>query len=123
MTCDSMLLCLLSVWLVFFFLMIRRPPRSTRTDTLFPYTTLFRSAGDTLYRTGQCDDERIGCRHGGGARRRRDLQSDGEGLRRGGARGRSLLRRRRSLARHGPPRVVARDQWQRHPILPDGGAA
>src|SRR3546814_5270667 len=31
----------------FFFLMIRRPPRSTRTDTLFPYTTLFRS---TQYR-------------------------------------------------------------------------
>src|SRR3546814_17764764 len=30
-------------FLVFFFLMIRRPPRSTRTDTLFPYTTLFRS--------------------------------------------------------------------------------
>src|SRR3546814_11643859 len=30
------------VW-CFFFLMIRRPPRSTRTDTLFPYTTLFRS--------------------------------------------------------------------------------
>src|SRR3546814_10062123 len=27
------------------FLMIRRPPRSTRTDTLFPYTTLFRSDG------------------------------------------------------------------------------
>src|SRR3546814_20042040 len=31
--------------LLFFFLMIRRPPRSTRTDTLFPYTTLFRSVG------------------------------------------------------------------------------
>src|SRR3546814_4929722 len=29
--------------MVFFVLMIRRPPRSTRTDTLFPYTTLFRS--------------------------------------------------------------------------------
>src|SRR3546814_4942539 len=29
-----------------FFVMIRRPPRSTRTDTLFPYTTLFRSDGD-----------------------------------------------------------------------------
>src|SRR3546814_19924094 len=28
--------------------MIRRPPRSTRTDTLFPYTTLFRSAGSVL---------------------------------------------------------------------------
>src|SRR3546814_8825314 len=27
----------------FFFLMIRRPPRATRTDTLFPYTTLFRT--------------------------------------------------------------------------------
>src|SRR3546814_16492894 len=36
--CDTV--CLL---LVVFFLMIRRPPRSTRTDTLFPYTTLFRS--------------------------------------------------------------------------------
>src|SRR3546814_7731361 len=32
--------------LCFFFLMIRRPPRSTRTDTLFPYTTLFRSKRD-----------------------------------------------------------------------------
>src|SRR3546814_8626443 len=34
------------LWLdsvMFFFLMIRRPPRSTRTDTLFPYTTLFRA--------------------------------------------------------------------------------
>src|SRR3546814_16849795 len=32
-------------WLLFcFFLMIRRPPRSTRTDTLFPYPTLFRSS-------------------------------------------------------------------------------
>src|SRR3546814_13962276 len=30
-------------FIVFFCLMIRRPPRSTRTDTLFPYTTLFRS--------------------------------------------------------------------------------
>src|SRR3546814_11691560 len=31
------------VFMCFFFLMLRRPPRSTRTDTLFPYTTLFRS--------------------------------------------------------------------------------
>src|SRR3546814_3455082 len=36
--------CLMSCCLIsLFFLMIRRPPRSTRTDTLFPYTTLFRS--------------------------------------------------------------------------------
>src|SRR3546814_3329640 len=33
---------------LFFFLMLRRPPRSSRTDTLFPYTTLFRS-GDDLH--------------------------------------------------------------------------
>src|SRR3546814_19790375 len=39
--------------LLFFFLMIRRPPRSTRTDTLFPYTTLFRSlVGQILDRHG-----------------------------------------------------------------------
>src|SRR3546814_19103804 len=35
----------------FFFLMIRRPPRSTRTDTLFPYTTLFRSAQPRVARS------------------------------------------------------------------------
>src|SRR3546814_15338754 len=40
--CFVLLYFLFSVSL-FFFLMIRRPPRSTRTDTLFPYTTLFRS--------------------------------------------------------------------------------
>src|SRR3546814_3905785 len=34
----------LSVLVVVLCLMIRRPPRSTRTDTLFPYTTLFRSS-------------------------------------------------------------------------------
>src|SRR3546814_7924656 len=36
-------LCSSFIYIYFFFLMIRRPPRSTRTDTLFPYTTLFRS--------------------------------------------------------------------------------
>src|SRR3546814_2099352 len=38
--------------------MIRRPPRSTRTDTLFPYTTLFRSAGmahNDLARAGEAE--------------------------------------------------------------------
>src|SRR3546814_13528950 len=33
---------------ILFFLMTRRPPRSTRTDTLFPYTTLFRSRREAL---------------------------------------------------------------------------
>src|SRR3546814_10149135 len=53
-----MFCCFFSMWLSFaclsvslsilFFLMIRRPPRSTRTDTLFPYTTLFRSLYHSL---------------------------------------------------------------------------
>src|SRR3546814_14560368 len=34
-----------------FFLMFRRPPRSTRTDTLFPYTTLFRSLDEIWFRS------------------------------------------------------------------------
>src|SRR3546814_4904746 len=40
----------------FFFLMIRRPPRSTRTDTLFPYTTLFRSFGSTFMLPASADE-------------------------------------------------------------------
>src|SRR3546814_11693552 len=35
--------------------MIRRPPRSTRTDTLFPYTTLFRSDAGRYYAVGAGD--------------------------------------------------------------------
>src|SRR6056297_2445870 len=38
--------------MVFFFLMRRRPPRSTRTDTLFPYTTLFRSPRSSRHALG-----------------------------------------------------------------------
>src|SRR3546814_3256318 len=66
----------------FFFLMIRRPPRSTRTDTLFPYTTLFRSGTVRFYRhpdivaatAGRCargavfDQSVLGPRDRGGAR-------------------------------------------------------
>src|SRR3546814_1336263 len=46
-----MILCRV-LFLLFFFLMIRRPPRSTRTDTLFPYTTLFRSKDAIAERIG-----------------------------------------------------------------------
>src|SRR3546814_14126620 len=42
-------MCLLMMCVsVFFFLMLRRPPRSTRTDTLVPYTTIFRAGGVAL---------------------------------------------------------------------------
>src|SRR3546814_5206403 len=57
------LLCLFMLISGFFFLMIRRPPRSTRTDTLFPYTTLFRSVlGDA----GAEDEEALRPRLGDG---------------------------------------------------------
>src|SRR3546814_2707578 len=42
---GSVSYCFTLICLFFFCLMIRRPPRSTRTDTLFPYPTLFRSRG------------------------------------------------------------------------------
>src|SRR3546814_17549496 len=57
--------------------MIRRPPRSTRTDTLFPYTTLFRSlrtsditSKPSLSRVRHCPGERqdLGCEASGGRR-------------------------------------------------------
>src|SRR3546814_15158205 len=44
-----------------FFIKIRRPPRSTRTDTLFPYTTLFRS--DAIHRRGVDDASATGFEH------------------------------------------------------------
>src|SRR3546814_18798676 len=40
-----MVISVFFIIIVSFFLMIRRPPRSTRTDTLCPYTSLFRSVG------------------------------------------------------------------------------
>src|SRR3546814_17508688 len=49
-----------------FFLMIRRPPRSTRTDTLFPYTTLFRSDRSGVHLAGgreKLRSVRRGARH------------------------------------------------------------
>src|SRR3546814_4816393 len=46
----------------FFFLMIRRPPRSTRTDTLFPYTTLFRSHQPAVARAPPAGRD-AGCDH------------------------------------------------------------
>src|SRR3546814_16624409 len=42
---SLIMVLVLSIFLCFVFLMILRPPRSTRTDTLFPYTTLFRAVG------------------------------------------------------------------------------
>src|SRR3546814_16212822 len=43
MYCMRLRFDLIIMFFIVFFLMIRQPPRSTRTDTLVPYTTLFRS--------------------------------------------------------------------------------
>src|SRR3546814_20131359 len=86
--------------------MIRRPPRSTRTDTLFPYTTLFRSAfgnDDLVYAVG---------RHGFGAVRLRGVI---EGARRTGRIGLAVARRV-----HGTTEIT---QYPGHPIPNRLGAA
>src|SRR3546814_4258202 len=68
--------------------MIRRPPRSTRTDTLFPYTTLFRSGDAVLAPGGNCahpaaedgdrdDDERDAKQHHGRQLGRENEEDDG----------------------------------------------
>src|SRR3546814_4753710 len=49
--------------------MLRRPPRSTRTDTLFPYTTLFRSARHEVP-IGAVRESLCRCRHSGGDHQR-----------------------------------------------------
>src|SRR3546814_16348962 len=70
-----------SVLVSFFFLMIRRPPRSTRTDTRFPYTTLFRSHGGQQGRQtlrGPRPDSRAHRREV----RDRQVSADGSGTRR-----------------------------------------
>src|SRR3546814_18654817 len=67
----------------FVFLMIRRPPRSTRTDTLFPYTTLFRSEDVDRVGAGDVPDRKRAVALNGG------LDADGQ------------LRRARSKRNHG----------------------
>src|SRR3546814_11701664 len=98
-------ICMLTLFFVF--LIIRRPPRSTRTDTLFPYTTLFRSAGRRvavrLCRGAAVERRRMAGkpRHGGAEGRVRPVaaryrlgararpRAGGEGRRTGGGDGQS----------------------------------
>src|SRR3546814_17215288 len=51
--CHLLIYILFCMYCFVFFLMIRRPPISTRTDTLFPYTTLFRSSLDRVDAVGE----------------------------------------------------------------------
>src|SRR3546814_19854191 len=58
--------CISLTYSLIFFLMIRRPPRSTRTDTLFPYTTLFRSFRACRREGGEGSWRRDAVQHGPG---------------------------------------------------------
>src|SRR3546814_15272791 len=87
--CSAVELVCVVMFLIIFVLMIRRQPRSTRTDTLFPYTTLFRSAGQPRRgrgppgRPGDRRRRRAGDRParggGGDARRRARPRREGAG--------------------------------------------
>src|SRR3546814_9193821 len=87
-----------------FFLMILRPPRSTRTDTLFPYTTLFRSARLELG-LGRCLDRhrlagtRIAARRCLALRNREGAEADQANLV-------ALLERTRNRIEHGLDRFA-----------------
>src|SRR3546814_9051363 len=82
-----------------FFLMIRRPPRSTRTDTLVPYTTLFRS-GDIRAVPAARDPHRTDRSAGRGRRRYGDAAVQPRDVAGNGARG--------TCARGRPPRLQLR---------------
>src|SRR3546814_10970025 len=89
--------------LFFFFLMIRRPPRSTRTDTLFPYTTLFRSgfAGQFLF--GQPLQAHRGGRMRAGAECQARVEAQDD---------RILLRHFSDLLARYDPEALAELQWR-----------
>src|SRR3546814_10620464 len=74
--------------------MIRRPPRSTRTDTLFPYTTLFRSLQEL--RPADSARQGIGRRGARGPRHQRPAPRHREGARADRAGGRLLQGAQRS---------------------------
>src|SRR3546814_10343710 len=87
------------MYCLFFFGMIRRPPRSTRTDTLFPYTTLFRSCPLRLaHCQGSAADVQRARRHGDGA----------------GARTEAVGARRPRRRRRARPRHAALDKSEEH---------
>src|SRR3546814_20808366 len=95
---------------IVFFLMIRRPPRSTRTDPLFPYTTLFRS--ERRRRGGGGGPRVVRAQQRLGPTRRGDARRAGGRRRVPGAR--RVPRRPRRLVRPRPRLVAA------HPPRPPG---
>src|SRR3546814_20948133 len=108
--------------------MIRRPPRSTRTDTLFPYTTLFRSVIDDQYAQPRHVQWLVGGRRRGdlrtGRRGHRDVHAEQAAVSKLGMQGdRDLQQRAQALYRRqseaeagtfaGPGRAVRRSDERR----------
>src|SRR3546814_20298577 len=116
---------------VVFFLMIRRPPRSTRTDTLLPYTTLFRSRAQRRRRQPH-RPRRDADRHGDDPHKplllvsQRALDEHERAFDAGGMRSEATARRRDlsaldALAERVRPVTLTREQ--RLPVLPEIGRA
>src|SRR3546814_20843677 len=106
-----------------FFLMIRRPPRSTRTDTLFPYTTLFRSghggAGDVRALSQQVEQQR---RDNGGLQQRNDALAAEVAELKSEDGGAAVEERARSqLGMIKPGETFYRVVEDRRPVPPTGG--
>src|SRR3546814_19985380 len=92
--------------------MIRRPPRSTRTDTLFPYTTLFRSGGycrSVGWPMVRGDDDRRWRRH--------CARDDGQAAIPGSGTGTTGVRHAAMTARLGERRSVARRSHFLHRVV------
>src|SRR3546814_1570015 len=105
--------------------MIRRPPRSTRTDTLFPYTTLFRSVADaqtgesiSLRERAEHDQVRVAVEPGAHVRSQGDVQVlEVRLIERDNHRARRGRQERLALTRlpHRAGRIIRiGDEYQRH---------
>src|SRR3546814_16229366 len=118
----------------FFFLMIRRPPRSTLTDTLFPYSTLFRSPsgdrhheqhhddddGAVIARQRQQDIAQQGGGHGGDRRKERELRGGRAGIDRPAEKGYRYTPEQQSAERQLPAGQLPK-RYQRLQRDPRGG--
>src|SRR6056297_3757203 len=85
-----------------FFLMMRRPPRSTRTDTLFPYTTLFRSVHARTRGSGPA----LVLLHGWGLHRSEEHTSELQSLRRSSY-AVFCLKKKTKINQQSPPHVLS----------------
>src|SRR3546814_16610569 len=97
--------------------MIRRPPRSTRTDTLFPYTTLFRSIEGRRHIAAERRRELVGKRLRGRGYGWRQARGCGDDDEIGFEPGREIIAER-LIAHAAHDRIADNDQIDRHRRMP-----